>query len=530
MILFAIVLTLSLFSCKEDPESVSAPIKELKELKEYDLTGNAQKGPFINGSSVMIYDLDSDFKPTGRIFQVNTDAKGHFELSGIKLSSEYVQMVADGFYYNEVRGDLSDERMMLKAFINLEGKSEININVLTNLEYERIRYLMESQALSYPRAKDQAQKELLKVFNMENVQVGDAELLDIAKTGEGDGILLAVSAILQGNRTTAELSKLQADMISDMKDDGILNDTIIQSSLISHSRELNLDKIKENIIGKYKELGSQLSEVNNFDVHIRNFNLNSSFHFTPTFEFPVKTAIGSNFLALDFNTIKVDTMYAFAVKMPKVGKIQIKMKLLDGYKSFPWGYVAANNYGWKIGVYDDVKGEQTFTSTLNDATIDVPITFPSFGYGKALIEYYYNESTTASKSRTVTWGGYNESGYIFKDSPGGLNLLAFDFDSTIKNETNYVIGVTKEGLYDLKFKLLYPSTVVPEVMGGWGTYSSKEISGGMEIELKGTDYGSSVGGVSEIVLKFKGAGAITIESDLKLKDGTFLKNRLNLIN
>lgn len=525
IILCAFALTLFLLSCKEDP----VPVPEEK-LKEYDVMGSAQKGPFINGSSVMIYDLDTDFKPTGRTFQVNTDAKGHFELSGLKLSSDYVQMVADGFYYNEVSGDLSDERLMLKAFVNLTGKSEININVLTNLEYERIRYLMASQSLSYQSARSQSQNEILKIFNMESLQVGDAESLDIAKSGEGDGVLLAVSAILQGSRSTAEVSKLQADMITDMKEDGILNDTIIQSSLISHSRELNLNNIKDNVINKYKELGILLSVVNNFDEHIKNFNQTSTFHFTPTFEFPLKTATGINFLGMDFNTIKLDTMYAFAVKMPKVGKIQIKMKLLDGYKSFPWGYVAANNYGWKISIYDAVKGEQTFTSTLNDATIDVPITFPGFGYGKALIEYYYNDSPTPAKSRTITWGGYNESGYIFKDSPGGLNLLAFNYDSTIKSETNYIIGITKEGLYNVKFKLLYPSTIVPEVMGGWGTYSSKDISGGMEIELKGTEYGSTSGGVSEIVLKFKGTGAITIESDLKLSDGTFLKNKLNLTN
>lgn len=418
LLLFAIALMLTVFSCKEDTEPVV-----VEELTEYDVMGNAQKGPFINGSSVMIYDLDSDFKPTGRTFHISTDAKGHFELTDIKLSSDYVQMVADGFYYNEVSGDLSDERIMLKAFVNLAGNSIININVFTNLEYERIRYLMATQTLSYQSAKDQAQNEMLKVFNMENLQIGNAESLDIAKSEEGDAALLAVSAILQGNRSTAELSKLQADMIADMKEDGILNDTVIQSSLISHSKELNLDNIKDNVMNKYKDLGIVLSDVNDFDVHINNFNQKSSYHFTPIFEFPPNTATGINFLDMDFNKIIPDTHYAFAVKMPKVGKIKIKMKLLDGYKSFPWGYIAANNYGWKIDTYNEEKGEQTFTSTLNNVTIDVPIIFPGFAYGKALIEYYYNESTTPSKSRTVTWGGYKESGYIFKDSALGINLL-----------------------------------------------------------------------------------------------------------
>lgn len=526
MILCAIALTISLFSCKEDTEPVPVPVAE---LKEYDVTGNAQKGPFINGSSVMIYDLDIDFKPTGRTFLVNTDAKGHFELSGVKLSSDYVQMIADGFYYNEVSGDLSDERIILKALVNLSGKSEININVLTSLEYERIRFLMATQTMSYQSAKDQAQNEILKVFNMDNLQVGDAELLDIAKTGEGNAALLAVSAILQGYRTTAELSKLQADMIADMKDDGVLNDTLTQSDLISYSKELNLDKIRENVLKKYQDLGLVLSEINNFDEYIRNFNLKSTFHYKPAFEFPVKTVNGTNFLTPDFNKIKVDTLYAFAVKVPKVGKIKIKMKLVDGFKSFPWAYAPANNYGWKIDPYNEGKGEQTFTSTLNNAVIDVPVIFPGGSYGKALIEYYYGESVIPSNSRIITWGGYNGSAYVFQNSIAGLNLLALDYGSVIKTETNYVIGVTNKGSYDVKFKLLYPSTVVPEIMGGWGTYDSHDILGGKEIELKGTDLGSgTLGGLSEIVLKFKGSGAITIESNLKLSDGTYMKNKLKL--
>lgn len=525
-ILWVIALIVGLFSCKEDSQPVV-----VEELKEYDVIGNAQKGPFINGSAVTIYDLDGNFKPTGRIFQVNTDAQGHFELAGVELSSGYAQIVADGFYYNEVSGNLSDERIMLKALVPLTSEGTININVLTNLEYERIRYLMASQAQSYQSAKNQAQNELLKVFNMESVQVGDAESLDIIQSEEGDAALLAVSAILQGKRSTAEVSKLQADMITDMKEDGILNDTVIQGSLISQSQVLNLDKIRENLITKYKELGIVLNQLNDFDQMVENFNLHSTFHFTPIFEFPQKTAIGFNFLALDFNKIKLDSLYAFAVAMPTVGKIKIKMKLVDGIKSFPWGYAGGENYGWKIEPYDAIKGEQTFTSTLNDVTIDVPIIFPGHGYGKALIEYYYGESTTPAKSRIITWGGYSGNGYAFQNSSAGLNLLALDFGSTIKNETSYVVGVTNGGLYSVKIKLLYPSTVVPQVAGGWGTYASKNISGGMEIELKGTDSGTGiVGGLSEIVLKFKGEGTVTIESDLKLSDGTFLKNKLKLVN
>ena len=108
--------------------------------------------------------------------------------------------------------------------------------------------------------------------------------------------------------------------------------------------------------------------------------------------------------------------------------------------------------------------------------------------------------------------------------------MALDYGSIIKNETSYVIGVTNVGLYTAKIKLLYPSTVVPQVTGGWGTYASSNITGGMEIELKGTDYGDLVGGISEIVFKFKGQGTVSIGSDIKLSNGTFVKNKVKLTN
>jgi hypothetical protein len=100
----------------------------------YTLSGNAQKGPFINGSDVNIYELDNQFNPTGRSFYANTDELGHFELPGVMLVSPYVQIVADGFYFNEVTGKLSTERMNLKAVSDISDQASVNINVLTTLE------------------------------------------------------------------------------------------------------------------------------------------------------------------------------------------------------------------------------------------------------------------------------------------------------------------------------------------------------------------------------------------------------------
>ena len=69
-------------------------------------TGYAQKGPFINGSAVLITELDSLFNQTGRSYSLTiADNSGKFEQKEMVLASNYVQVKVDGYYYNEVRGE-----------------------------------------------------------------------------------------------------------------------------------------------------------------------------------------------------------------------------------------------------------------------------------------------------------------------------------------------------------------------------------------------------------------------------------------
>ena len=512
-----VALMFSLFFCKDNDDSLPTVI-----TKSYDVVGQAQKGPFINGSDVHIYELDYNFKPTGRTFHTNTDAKGYFEFEGIALVSPYVELLADGFYFNEVTGILSGERLVLKAIIDLTSQTELNINVLTNLEFERVKYLISTNEVSLSAAKKQVQKELLKIFCMESIQVDRAESLDIVSSGEDDAVLLAVSCILQANRTTAELSKLNADIVRDMKKDGILRDSLLQSSLISQSVALNVNRIRENLVRKYNELGQQLTTINSFDKHIAYFNLHSPFQYTSPFEYPASTLNGTNSLA--FNVLKIEayTFYSFAVKMPASGSIKIKIKLIDGIGT--WWPMPSGNYGWRLDPYNESVRQQTFTSTVNSEIIDLPLTFTT--YGTALIEYYFKASGPPSYTKTISWGGYNESGFGFdRDSPLGKNLLALNDSSEIESNTSYVIGVVGNIAYRLKFKVRFPDSVIPNVVGGYGHYSFNRLDGTLEIELASSEFGDTtiIYGVSEIVLKFSGRGKISIESNLQMKDGQYVK-------
>ena len=56
-----------------------------------------------------------------------------------------------------------------------------------------------------------------------------SETLSIANSGAADGILIAITSILQGYRSESEFSDLMANFVTDLRTDGILNSSIIAS-------------------------------------------------------------------------------------------------------------------------------------------------------------------------------------------------------------------------------------------------------------------------------------------------------------
>jgi hypothetical protein len=219
-----LLLIITLFlGCEKDELDVPVSKKNIK--------GCVQKGPFINGSSVSVYDLQPDLSPTGKTFNSQIlDNNGTFELKNIALSSDYITLRADGFYFNEVSGQQSGAQITLYALTDISDKSDININILTHLEKARVEYLI-ANGKTFAEAKAQAEKEILAIFNIEKQNVKLFENLNINKSGEDDGILLAISSIMQGYRSESELTELFSNISNDIREDGILNSVALGSSL-----------------------------------------------------------------------------------------------------------------------------------------------------------------------------------------------------------------------------------------------------------------------------------------------------------
>ncbi|HBJ15067.1 MAG TPA: RagB/SusD family nutrient uptake outer membrane protein, partial [Parabacteroides merdae] len=104
--------------------------------------GKVEKGPMIRGSHVDMRTLDEYMTPTGSFYSTTIDNNlGDFNYGALKINSPYAQLTADGYFFNEIDGELSEGTIKLDAIVDLKDNSTINVNVLTHLKSKRIHHL-----------------------------------------------------------------------------------------------------------------------------------------------------------------------------------------------------------------------------------------------------------------------------------------------------------------------------------------------------------------------------------------------------
>jgi len=236
------------------------------------LSGNAQKGPFNNGTAVNIAELTNTLSPTGRNFSTQiTDNSGLFSVANVQLTSPYVELRANGYYFNEVANEVSSGQLTLYALSDLTNKTSVNVNLLSHLEKNRIATLMAGTApLIFTQAKNQAQEEVLAIFDYSRAGMPNSELLDITQAGANNAKLLAISAIVQGDLTVGQMSELLANISTDISTDGTLDNTAIQNTLIDNSKNLDLAQIRANLEARYTSLGITVT-IPDFETEVHQF-------------------------------------------------------------------------------------------------------------------------------------------------------------------------------------------------------------------------------------------------------------------
>lgn len=276
------LLSLSLFAaCGDDgsktaggaveDQEVNASSEEIVPIENKTISGVSQKGPFVNGSSVTVQELDGEsLVQTGNSFKgkIKND-QGEFSVNVKYLASQFALLEANGFYNNEVTGAKSKSQVTLYALTDLSNRSEVNVNLLTHLAYERSIYLALNKKMSVKEAKKQAEMEVLKNMGIDQ-KVASAEDLNIFGTSNESAALLAVSVLMQGNLEEGDFSKRLADYAADIEEDGVWDDektaTAIADWAAGKSLTVGLSVIRQNIEGWDESL-----DVPDFEKFVNNF-------------------------------------------------------------------------------------------------------------------------------------------------------------------------------------------------------------------------------------------------------------------
>lgn len=220
----------------------------------YNISGKVEKGPFISGSTIDLQPLDASMHALGTTYSSTiSDHSGKFSFESKELDVPFAQLTANGYFFNEVNGDLSKGTITLRAVVNLTNQSTINVNLLTHLKYHRILNLIK-KGKSFDEANSQSQQELLTAFGLQRFADTDVSQYSIASGTDEAGALIAISSLLIVDKTEAELTEYLARLSEEFGQNGIFSEiTKQQFKQDRNSLSSRLSNIENYIISRYNE-------------------------------------------------------------------------------------------------------------------------------------------------------------------------------------------------------------------------------------------------------------------------------------
>jgi len=228
--------------------------------------GAVQKGPFLVGSTVLINRRDERGRSTSAtILSEIEDSIGSFEFE--TNDPGLVQIVATGYYFSELTGQVSSSTLTLRAILKVDNQpgQKAYVNIMTHLINDRVLALLAGGQIGIDEAIAQAESELVTAFH-DALPVTNLEGfsgLSVYNTGTsqaaaaGNTYLLALStgfykyaetkALQFGTSTDAELTLILNRISDDLEDDGRLATPNFIHEFTTALRSLSPDTIAANL-------------------------------------------------------------------------------------------------------------------------------------------------------------------------------------------------------------------------------------------------------------------------------------------
>ena len=248
-----IALSVLAVACEKNPSD--EPFKGT-----FKVSGTVEKGPFVQGSTINMQTMDDKLHPTGKTFMENIkDDAGTFDFGSLEFDTPYAKITATGYFFNEVTGELSKGMINLNALVDLSDKSSVNVNLLTHLKSQRIHKLID-EGNTFKAAASQAQAELMGAFGLQKYAGKDVSQFSITSGTDEAAALIAVSAIIQVDRSEASMTEFISKLTNEFGANGYFSDATKQTIAGSVDKvRSQLDAISKNIIGRYESIGKTVS-------------------------------------------------------------------------------------------------------------------------------------------------------------------------------------------------------------------------------------------------------------------------------
>ena len=236
-------------SVKWEPETADGYI-----VKNASILGAAQKGPFKFGSPLTLREVllhDDTLTYTGReyIDEISSN-KGDFVIPKVNLVYPYAVLEVRGLWRNEVTGEWSKDSMTLRALTDLTSRTEVNINLLTHLEYDRAVQLV-NKGYSMFAAKKQAEYEIMTAFGFATtVEYSEDLKTFVPSTSTNHDVnatLMAISLLFIGDRSEAEILKAIGDFKQDVGADGEWNDAQTKADMADWAEGFDGGSVRANV-------------------------------------------------------------------------------------------------------------------------------------------------------------------------------------------------------------------------------------------------------------------------------------------
>lgn len=270
-LLEALLLVSLFWACSDDKGMAGGTTEDAGIIADLNVAGLAQKGPFVKGSAVTVQGIDcKTFKSTGEYYETTIKTNGgDFEIDDVNLSSVCAEFDVSGYFLSELTGNVSSEKLTLRAVTNLKNRNRVNVNVLTHLEYERVMYLVTVNKMSFADAKKQAEKEIFALFNIKG-DFADAEDLNIFEAGDGNAALLALSVMMQADYNDQTLENRFERFNEYFAKNGVWYDAYTKFGIAKWATRATangkLDTIRKNI-----ESWGIASEIPSFETYVNGF-------------------------------------------------------------------------------------------------------------------------------------------------------------------------------------------------------------------------------------------------------------------